>query len=218
MAERKSNFGRPTPSTRRASNGPWSVRRLKKKTAATSWPRGTQRRVRDEHPEDFPSRELAVEFVEDVKAKAKVSDGVAARGGRAARRTCRVCLRPSTSSAPTSRRPWPRPRGTQVPEDDAHQKPSGRKFEKAVVAAIRTVAAPCRAQGPTRLRASRPARRVLRRSHWSLRPSSTAASRWRTVPSCAWPSSATSRTLCGAAPGSSRSSRRRRTAARSWAS
>ena len=33
----------------------------------------------DEHPEDFPSRELAVEFVEDVKAKAKVSDGVAAR-------------------------------------------------------------------------------------------------------------------------------------------
>ena len=33
----------------------------------------------DEHPEDFPSRELAVEFVEDVKAKAKISDGVAAR-------------------------------------------------------------------------------------------------------------------------------------------
>ena len=33
----------------------------------------------DEHPEDFPSRDLAVEFVEDVKAKAKVSDGVAAR-------------------------------------------------------------------------------------------------------------------------------------------
>ena len=33
----------------------------------------------DEHPEDFPSRDLAVEFVEDVKAKAKISDGVAAR-------------------------------------------------------------------------------------------------------------------------------------------
>ena len=33
----------------------------------------------DEHPEDFPSRDLAAEFVEDVKAKAKISDGVAAR-------------------------------------------------------------------------------------------------------------------------------------------
>ena len=45
------------------------------------------------------SCDLAVEFVEDVKAKAKISDGVAAResGGST---DLRVCLRPSTSSGP----------------------------------------------------------------------------------------------------------------------
>ena len=92
----------------------------------------------DEHPEDFPSRDLAVEFVEDVKAKAKISDGVAARESGGSTDLSGLFasvdeLGPDLQTALAA--------ATEVPEEAPIKKPSARSLRRAVVAAIRTVAA-----------------------------------------------------------------------------
>ncbi|CAH0375306.1 unnamed protein product [Pelagomonas calceolata] len=96
----------------------------------------------DEHPEDFPSRELAVEFVEDVKAKAKISDGVAARESGGSTDLSGLFasvdeLGPDLQTALAA--------ATEVPSEEVAEaptkKPSARSLRRAVVAAIRTVAA-----------------------------------------------------------------------------
>ena len=94
----------------------------------------------DEHPEDFPSRDLAAEFVEDVKAKAKISDGVAARESGGSTDLSGLFasvdeLGPDLQTALAA--------ATEVPEEVAEtptKKPSARSLRRAVVAAIRTVA------------------------------------------------------------------------------
>ena len=92
----------------------------------------------DEHPEDFPSRDLAAEFVEDVKAKAKISDGVAARESGGSTDLSGLFasvdeLAPDLQTALAA--------ATAVEEAEAPKKPSARSLRRAVVAAIRTVAA-----------------------------------------------------------------------------
>ncbi len=95
----------------------------------------------DEHPEDFPSRELAVEFVEDVKAKAQISDGVAARESGGSTDLSGLFasvdeLGPDLQTALAA---------ATVPSEEVAEtpikKPSARSLRRAVVAAIRTVAA-----------------------------------------------------------------------------
>ena len=87
------------------------------------------------------SCDLAVEFVEDVKAKAKVSDGVAARESGGSTDLSGLFasvdeLGPDLQTALAA--------ATAVPEEEvaeAPKKPSARSLRRAVVAAIRTVAA-----------------------------------------------------------------------------
>ena len=88
------------------------------------------------------SCDLAVEFVEDVKAKAKISDGVAARESGGSTDLSGLFasvdeLGPDLQTALAA--------ATAVPSEEVAEaptkKPSARSLRRAVVAAIRTVAA-----------------------------------------------------------------------------